>query len=238
VVRIGCSGWSYEHWRGVVYPAKGSASRWLELYAASLDTVEVNATFYRLPDASVVARWAQVTPPGFSFAVKTSRYLTHVKRLRDVGPGFERLATRIEPLHEAGKLGPLLWQLPQTFHRDDARLAEALEGLPPGRHAFEFRHESWFDEDVYRMLRRHRAALVVADRAPKRPTPWVETTTWSYVRLHRGHARDGSYGRDALRRLADRIRRASGDVYVYFNNDWQGFAFANARTLRELVDRG
>jgi uncharacterized protein YecE (DUF72 family) len=238
VVRIGCSGWSYEHWRGVLYPEKGSTERWLELYAASFDTVEVNATFYRLPQAKAVARWARATPPGFCFAVKVSRYLTHVKRLRDLRSGLRRLADRIEPLDEADKLGPLLWQLPRTFRRDDSRLADALTALPPGRHAFEFRHESWFTDEVYDILREHRAALVVADRAPRRPTPWIDTADWSYLRLHHGRAREGAYGRMALRSLADRIRAARGDVYAYFNNDWHGFAVANARTLRELLEGG
>lgn len=237
VVRIGCSGWSYEHWRGVLYPAKGSSDRWLEQYAASFDTVEVNATFYRLPETRTVARWAEATPPGFCFAIKASRYLTHVKRLGDLESGLRRLTARIEPLRAAGKLGPLLWQLPQTFHRDDVRLAEALQALPTGRHAFEFRHDSWFDDDVYGILRDHGAALVVADRAPKRPTPWIDATTWSYLRLHNGRARDGSYGRRALKSLASRIDRAPGDVYVYLNNDWQGLAVENARTLIRCVSR-
>jgi uncharacterized protein YecE (DUF72 family) len=236
VVRIGCSGWSYEHWRGLVYPKRGSAERWLELYARWFDTVEVNATFYRLPPRGAARRWAEATPPGFCFAVKSSRYLTHVRRLRDLPAGFARLCERIEPLRDAGKLGPLLWQLPPRFPRDDQRLEDALASLPPGRHAFEFRDPSWFSEHVYSILRAHGAALVVADRAPGRPSPWVETARWSYARFHRGRARDGNYGRLALRSWADRIASCRGDVYAYFNNDWQGFAVANARTLRRLVD--
>ena len=237
MVRIGCSGWSYEHWRGPVYPASEPEARWLELYAEWFDTVEVNASFYRLPTRKAVARWADATPPEFCFAVKASRYLTHVKRLRDLPPGLERLCERIEPLRETGKLGPILWQLPPRFRRDDERLADALGALPPGRHAFEFRDETWFAEDVYALLRAHDVALVVADRAPRDPTPWVGTAGWSYVRFHRGRARDGAYGREALRSWARRLRSAGGDAYLYFNNDWQGFAVANARTLRRLLAR-
>jgi uncharacterized protein YecE (DUF72 family) len=222
----------------VLYPRDLPRERWLERYAMVFPAVEVNATFYRLPDARAVERWARATPPHFCFAVKASRYLTHVKRLRDLRSDLGRLGDRIEPLVRGGKLGPLLWQLPRTFPRDDERLAEALTALPPGRHAFEFRHGSWFVEDVYALLREHRAALVVADRAPTRPTPWVETTDWAYLRFHRGRARDGAYGSHALRSWADRIRRARGDVYAYFNNDWQGFAVSNARTLRRLVELG
>ena len=235
MMRIGCSGWSYEHWRGRVYPADEPEARWLELYAAWFDTVELNASFYRLPTRKAAARWAAATPSGFCFAVKASRYLTHVKRLRDLPPGIERFFERIEPLRDARKLGPVLWQLPPRFKRDDERLAAALDALPPGRHAFEFRDETWFAEDVYALLRDYGAALVVADRAPRRASPWVETGGWTYLRFHSGRARDGAYGRRSLETWARRIRAAEGDVYAYFNNDWEGFALENARTLERLV---
>jgi uncharacterized protein YecE (DUF72 family) len=240
MVRIGCSGWSYAHWRGRFYPASASTSRWLELYAAVFDTVEVNATFYRLPRAKTVAHWAEVTPDDFCFAVKASRYLTHVKRLRELPAGIARFAERIEPLVASGKLGPLLWQLPPNFRRDDERLAQALAVLPDGRHAFEFRDEGWFADDVYELLREHGVALVVADRASLPPAPWVETTDWSYLRFHEGRAgRRGNYSDAELRRWADRIDSTTGDVFAYFNNDWEGFAPENARTLRAaLVDMG
>ena len=148
-----------------------------------------------------------------------------------------KLLDRLEPLRAAGKLGPLLWQLPPTFRRDDERLGDALEVLPPGRHAFEFRHESWFTEEVYALLRDHGAALVVADRAPRRPTPSRDIAGWTFIRLHRGRARDGAYGRRALETWAERIRNSDDDVYAYFNNDWQGFAVENARTLLRLLAR-
>jgi len=238
MIRIGCSGWNYEDWKGLVYPSGEPARRWLELYAQRFDTVEINATFYRLPERKIVTRWAEQTPARFCFAVKASRYLTHVKRLRDLRPGLERLYERIEPLHDARKLGPLLWQLPPRFRRDDDRLGDALAALPRGRHALEFRDESWFADGVYELLRAHGAALVVADRAPTPPTPWIATAEWSYIRFHRGRARRGAYGRRALGTWAGRIAEAAGDVYAYFNNDWEGFAVANARTLQRMVDRG
>jgi uncharacterized protein YecE (DUF72 family) len=235
VIRIGCSGWNYRHWRGPVYPSSEPSRRWLDLYADWFDTVEVNATFYRLPERRVVRRWAESTSPGFCFAVKSSRYLTHVKRLRDLRPGLERLYERIEPLQDAQKLGPVLWQLPPRFRRDDDRLADALAALPPGRHAFEFRDASWFSDAVYELLRAHDAALVVAVRAPAPPTPWIETAPWSYIRFHNGQARGGAYGRRALATWARRIAEARGDVYAYFNNDWEAFAVANARTLQGIL---
>jgi uncharacterized protein YecE (DUF72 family) len=154
VVRIGCSGWNYAHWRGVVYPRGMAASRWLEYYATLFDTVEINTTFYRLPSSSAVAGWVEDTPSGFTFAVKESRFLTHMKRLTDMESGTRRFYDRIEPLVDSPKLGPVLWQLPPNFHRNDERLAEALDALPAGRHAFEFRHPSWFADAVYDSSRR------------------------------------------------------------------------------------
>jgi uncharacterized protein YecE (DUF72 family) len=231
-VLVGCSGWSYPHWRGRVYPKDAPATRWLELYAATFDVVEVNATFYRLPTRKAVEQWARETPRGFTFAVKTSRYLTHVRRLRDIGAGVERFRERIAPLEDAGKLGPVLWQLPANFHRDDERLAAALEQLGPGRHAFEFRHPSWFADDVEALLRAHDVAVVVADsQRRKLPTPKA-TARWVYVRFHDGRGRDGNYSERQLAEWAARLRGARG--YAFFNNDWEGFAVKNALELREL----
>src|SRR5438552_6774324 len=161
-VRIGCSGWNYADWRGRFYPEKGCpASRWLEYYAQHFDTVEVNSTFYRLASHDAVARWVEQTPDDFVFSPKISRYITHIKRLTDLDQAVERYYERIEPLTESPKLGPVLWQLPENFHRDDERLEQALRKLPPARHTFEFRHESWSTEPVYEPLHRHHGALVI-----------------------------------------------------------------------------
>ena len=237
-VRIGCSGWSYQHWRGVVYPGGLAQRRWLEHYATLFDTVEVNATFYRLPRRDAVAAWVETVPEEFVFAVKASRYLTHVRRLRDLGRGVERFYASIEPLVASEKLGPILWQLPETFHRDEDRLAQALDRLPPGRHAFELRHPSWFEPDVYSLLREHGAALVIGDH-PARPFQAHElTAAWTYVRFHHGsRGRRGNYSARELGDWAERIRswRFHAEVLAYFNNDWEGFAVANARELRRLL---
>jgi uncharacterized protein YecE (DUF72 family) len=235
VLRIGCSGWSYDHWRGVLYPEQGSTGGWLSLYAEHFDTVEVNATFYRLPTQAAVERWAAATPVDFCFAIKASRYLTHVRRLRGLEEGVQRLGERITPLRTAGKLGPVLWQLPARFRRDDERLAAALAMLPNERQAFEFRHESWFADDVYELLRMHGAALVVADRAPAGASPWVATTDWSYLRFHSGRGAGGAYTARQLEEWAERVAGVDGDVYAYFNNDWNGFALRNAKRLRALL---
>lgn len=179
------------------------------------------------------------TPDGFRFAVKASRYLTHVKRLKTVPDGVARLCERIEPIAQAGRLAALLWQLPANFHRDLERLEAALEALPEGRHAFEFRHSSWFVDDVDRLLAAHDVALVRGHDArralPVRPSP----ASWSYVRLHYGRrGRDGNYGPKELdewaREIDARARRGS-DVLVYCNNDWRGFAHRNAHGLMQRL---
>ena len=233
-VHVGCSGWNYRDWRGLVYPHGLPASRWLEHYATLFDTVEVNSTFYRLAKPEAVQRWIEQTPDHFILTLKASRYLTHIKRLQNLAEGIGRYYEAIEPLAESGKLGPIVWQFPANFHRDDDRLGGALPLLPPGRHCFEFRHESWFTEPVYRLLRAHGAALVIADH-PRWPfQARVLTTDWTLVRLHHGHrGRRGNYSESELDEWAERIRewRREAEVFVYFKNDWEGFAVDNAVSL-------
>ena len=239
-VRIGCSGWNYADWRERVYPKGLPPGRWLAHYATLFDTVEVNNTFYRLPNRSAVAGWVEQSPPDFLFAVKASRYLTHVKRLTDLDSGIKRFYERIEPLYASRKMGPVLWQLPPTFKRNDERLAEALAKLPPGRHCFEFREPSWFVAETYELLRRHGVALVIGDD-PRRPFQALEVTAdWTFVRFHHGsRGRAGNYSESELEAWAERIEHWSRtvDVYAYFNNDWQGFAVKNGSRLKRLLQR-
>jgi uncharacterized protein YecE (DUF72 family) len=236
--RIGCSGWNYPHWRELVYPRGLPARSWLEHYATLFGTVEVNTTFYRLAKPEAVARWVEQTPPDFVFAAKASRYMTHMKRLTDLQPALERYYAAIGPLVSSGKLGPVLWQFPANFKRDEDRLASALELLPPGRHAFEFRDRSWFTADVYALLRAYGAALAYGDH-PERPWQPLELTAdWTFVRFHYGHrGRRGNYADSELQAWADRLSevRAQADLYAYFNNDWEGFAVRNATRLRALM---
>jgi uncharacterized protein YecE (DUF72 family) len=238
-VHVGCSGWNYRDWRERFYPKGLPTGRWLEHYASVFDTVEINNTFYRLPKVSAVEGWARQTPPRFEFAVKASRYLTHIKRLSNMEEGVARYYERIDPLIRAKKLGPVLWQLPATFQRDDDRLRYALERLPKGRHCFEFRHPSWFDDDVYRLLRRRRVALVIGDH-PERPFQSYEmTASWTFVRFHYGRrGRNGNYSRRELEEWSERIRdwRERVEVYAYFNNDWSAYAVENALDLRRMVE--
>jgi uncharacterized protein YecE (DUF72 family) len=217
------------------------ARLWLEHYARFFDTVEVNNTFYRLPLKTSVAGWVEQTPRAFLFAIKASRYLTHIKRLTDLGGGIARYYERVEPLVRSPKLGPVLWQLPATFRRNDDRLAAALDAVPPGRHCFEFRDASWFVEPVYELLRAHGAALVIGDRPEVKDFQTHEfTTDWTYVRFHYGsRGRRGNYSERELEEWARRLEHWLGDVeiLVYFNNDWEAFAVRNALWLkRRLAD--
>ncbi len=234
-VRIGCSGWSYRDWRDDFYPPGTPASRWLGHYASIFDTVEVNATFYRLPAHSTVRGWADQVPDGFLFAVKASRYLTHMRRLRDIEAGLGRFWERLEPLLEAGKLGPVLWQLPERFERDDETLAAALASLPAAEHCFEFRHPSWFAPGVYSLLEEHGASLALGDD-PRRQLPHASPVgPVAYLRLHYGsRGRDGNYSDRELAAWRRRIAawRSRRRVFAYLNNDWSGFAPRNAKTLR------
>jgi uncharacterized protein YecE (DUF72 family) len=225
----------------VFYPPRLPARSWLEYYASRFDTVELNSSFYRLPRREAVERWAEQTPHGFVVAVKVSRYLTHIKRLRETARHLERLLERIEPLARTSRLGPLLWQLPPTFKRDDERLANALAEFPPTlRHAIEFRHPSWFCDGVMDLLRARGVALVIAHRPEIASFQTHELTAdFVYLRFHHGaRGRRGNYSRSELHEWAAAIRRwaAERDVYAYFNNDWEGFAPANAETLRALLE--
>jgi uncharacterized protein YecE (DUF72 family) len=237
-IHIGCSGWNYRDWRERVYPKGVPARRWLAHYATLFGTVEVNNTFYRLAKPAAVANWVAETPPDFIFAVKASRYLTHIKRLADIEQGIQRFYDAIEPLARSPKLGPVLWQFPANFHRDEDRLNNALAILPPGRHCFEFRHESWFTGDVLEILRAYGAALAYGDH-PDRPfVPLELTTDWTFLRFHYGHrGRRGNYSETELREWADRLRDVDAEVYAYFNNDWEAFAPRNAQRLRQLLER-
>ncbi len=241
--RIGCSGWNYRDWRGIFYPERAPQRRWLEIYAETFRTVEVNNTFYRLPRQDAVAGWVRQTPQDFTFAVKASRYLTHIKRLTNLGDGIARFYEPLGPMIEAGKLGPVLWQLPGNFQRDDARLEGWLEALPDGLHTIEFRHESWFAAPVMEALRAHGVALTIGDH-PERPFQTHEATAaWRFIRFHYGaRGRNGNYSATEIDTWARRIAQWRRDrtVYAYFNNDWQGYAPANALRLahRLGVSRG
>lgn len=238
-VLVGTSGWQYTSWRRRFYPHRLPQGGWLEHYADRFSTVEVNNTFYRLPPAEVFEDWAARTPDDFVVVVKASRYLTHVKRLREPEEPVARLMERAAGL--GSKLGPVLVQLPPNMVADLDRLDQTLACFGPGvRVAVEFRHASWFTEECWSVLRSHDAALSLTDRAYRR-TAGPRTATWGYLRLHWGLARpEPCYGRGALEWWARHLAEAYGpddDVFVYFNNDPEGCAVVNAVTFAAAVER-
>ncbi|MDQ4068542.1 MAG: DUF72 domain-containing protein [Actinomycetota bacterium] len=240
-VWIGTSGWQYRDWRGRFYPDGLPQSRWLEHYADRLRTVELNNAFYRLPDASTFAGWARRTPGDFVMAVKASRYLTHVRRLQEPAEPVARLLERAR--HLGPKLGPVLLQLPPNLAADRDALAATLACFPDDvRVAVEFRHESWFTDDVRSLLGDHDAAFCLAD-SPRRRAPDWRTASWGYIRFHEGVASPPPcYGQTALKtwtaRLAD-LFDPEDDVYAYFNNDPRACAVRDAqRFAREAGKAG
>lgn len=225
----------YRHWRGVLYPEGLAQRRWLERYAGFFDTLEVNATFYRLPTVETVERWRDSVPPGFVFAVKGSRYLTHLKRLLDAGEGLRRF---YRPVARFGaKLGPVLWQLPPHLGPDLPRLDAFLARLPAGRHAVEFRDPAWYTAETCDVLDRHGAAFCEHDQLRRAP-PRL-TGGFRYVRFHGTTGRySGRYGGEALRPFAESYLATAargGEVFVYFNNDVGGHAVRDALDLLALV---
>ncbi len=232
-MQVGTSGWDYPHWRGVLYEAEVPRTAWLARYAAAFGTVELNATFYRLPSESSVDRWREATPRGFVFACKGSRYLTHLKRLLDTGPGIDRYFARVRRL--GPKLGPVLWQLPPQLRPDLPRLDAFLAALPRDvRHAVEFRSPDWYRDDVAGLLDRHRAAFCEHDLV-ERPIPGV-TGGFRYLRFHGtigGYG--GGYGRARLAPVADELAHGRWPAFVYFNNDREGHAVRDARALVALL---
>ncbi len=236
-VRIGTSGWHYRHWRGPFYPPDLPPSRMLAWYAAHFDCVELNNSFYRLPTSAGFAQWRDTAPEGFSFAVKASRYMTHVRKLQEPEPAIARLTSAAAAL--GPKRGPVLFQLPPNWSVNVGRLRAFLEAWPRDwPNAWEFRDDSWFRDDVYDLLAEHGAALCLHDLHGRR-TPEVLTAALVYVRLHGpGQAYEGSYPDTLLDRWARKLAgwAAEGHTpWAFFNNDAEGHAVRDARRLRAKV---
>jgi len=238
---VGCSGWQYRDWRGIVYPPRLPQREWLRHYATLFDTVEVNNSFYRLPSESTVAGWAAAVPPGFVFALKLGAFGTHRMKLRDAASWLPNHMTRVELLGAAA--GPTLVQLPPRWRRNTERLDEFLAVAPrTTRWAVEVRDPTWLHDDVFEVLARHGAALCVHDLLADHP--FVLTTDWTYVRFHGPDALTrkyyGAYGHRRLRTWAARLAGLldeGRDVYCYFNNDYEGHAVTDARWLRQAIER-
>jgi uncharacterized protein YecE (DUF72 family) len=236
-VRIGTSGYVYRHWRkGVFYPPGLRARDELAFYAARFSTVELNNPFYRLPTPEMFARWRETTPEHFEFAVKASRFITHVKRLRNV---HDEIALFMDRAGQLGaKLGPVLFQLPPNQQLDIARLRDFVALLSPDRRwVVEFRHPSWHTSAVYQLLSEHRVALCIPVGGGLHPDR-ITTAAFTYVRMHRGQEPGGGFSDEELKTWAGQVRALSGagkDVYMYFNNDWGGYAVRDAAMIQELL---
>jgi uncharacterized protein YecE (DUF72 family) len=238
MIIVGTSGWQYDDWRGRFYPEALATSEWLEHFSRVFPTVEVNNSFYRLPDERAFDRWRRLTPDDFVVTVKANRYITHIKRLKDPADALELFWSRCRRLGH--KLGPVLFQLPPRFKADVQRLRGFVDLLPKQMQAaFEFRDPSWETEEVFEILDHACAAFVIADW-PDRETTVRVCGGWSYVRFHKGSRIRPGYSRVKLSRWADRITALGlEDVGVYFNNDTGGAALRNAVTFTELLqERG
>jgi uncharacterized protein YecE (DUF72 family) len=237
---IGTSGWHYDHWRHRFYPDKLPKAKWLDFYSRHFTTVELNNTFYRLPSEEAFTNWYRSSPANFAFAVKVSRFITHIKRLKDSREPLDNFLERAKILSE--KLGPLLYQLPPSMHRDDKRLESFLSILPAGaKHTFEFRHQSWLDDGVFAILRQHNVGLCVFDM-PDLTCPLVATADFAYIRFHGSSELYSSlYSDEELMGWAKRLAGLAPEVkevYIYFNNDTEAFAVKNAVTLGDYLERG
>lgn len=237
---IGTSGWHYDDWRNRFYPGELPKTKWLEFYARHFPTVELNNSFYRLPSENAFANWRETSPTNFIFAVKVSRFITHIKRLKNSEEAVEKFIQRGKILGD--KLGPLLYQLPPNMHRNDETIASFLSSLPEGmKHVIEFRHQSWLVEEVFEILRQYDAGLCVFDM-PSFTCPLFATADFAYIRFHGSQGLYSSYYSDEelsdwAKRIADLATNLDA-VYVYFNNDVQGFAVRNAKTIRDYLEKG
>ncbi len=233
-IHIGTSGWSYEHWKENFYPKGLGTKKWLHYYSEHFPTVEINSTFYRLPRATTIKDWHNQVPKDFLFAIKASRYITHIKRLHDCKDSVEYLLALLEDLKP--KLGPILIQLPPSFKMNKERLLDFLGYLKKDfRYVFEFRHDSWYKDEIYDYLHKHKIGLCITDLNGIH-SPEVITTDFTYMRLHGPHkAYVGSYGPEGLKMWRKKIEKWSenASVYCYFDNDEKGYAIKDAAVLQE-----
>jgi len=236
-VHIGTSGWHYKQWIGPFYPEKLPKKDMLKYYVQFFSTTEINNSFYKLPDKNTFQNWAEQVPENFTFSVKASRYITHMKKLKNSRESLNRFMEGIKPI--GNHLGPILFQLPPRWRCNPQRLSSFLEGLPPGnQYVFEFRDPSWWNETIYNLLKDHGAAFCIFELAGEL-SPLLTTSDFVYIRLHGpGDAYQGSYSETDLRDWAAKIKQwynKGKTVYLYFDNDQAGFAAKNALRLKGIV---
>ncbi len=233
--RIGTSGWNYPHWKEVFYPSQVAQSRWLEFYATYFDTVELNATFYGLPKAKTFDNWYERTPEGFIWAIKGNKYITHTKRLKDPEEPLGRLYQALKGLKE--KVGPILFQLPPGLSFDPDLFRQFCKNLNTRyRHVLEIRHPSWVHEHVFEILRENNVAFCLSDTAGRYPYHEALTADFLYIRLHGSKKLYASkYTERELQAWAGKIKDWNMETYLYFDNDYQGYAIENAQRLRKIL---
>lgn len=234
-IRIGTSGWTYKHWQEVFYPAECPQSKWLEYYTDHFDTVELNASFYRLPNPKTFENWRARTPDNFLWSVKASKYITHTKRLKDPVEPLKRLYDAAAGLGE--KLGVILIQLPPNLVFDETLFRDFCDKLNPGiRHTLEPRHASWLNDNAYAILKEFNMALCISDTAGRYPSAEEITADFVYVRLHGSQELYASgYTEDELQNWAQKIRSWNRDTFIYFDNDFEGNAIKDAKRLKEIL---
>ena len=240
-IHIGCSGYSYDDWRGEFYPDDLPKDQWLSFYADHFSTVEINHSFYKFPEKDQFKKWMDETPGHFRFTIKGHRYFTHMKKFntdKDFGKKLDDFQETLPPLKE--KLGCVLWQLPGNLHKDTSKLDSFCKMLNTGhQHVFEFRHESWFDDEVYDLLGGHNAGFCILSAPDNLPEDMVLTGKTAYIRFHgKKEWYDYLYSDKELKTWKKRIDDIDGAdrLYVYFNNDQHAHSVKNARRLMELLD--
>jgi len=237
LIHIGTSGWSYEHWAGKFYPEELKKNEWLNYYSDVFDTVEINSSFYHLPEQKTFITWRGKTPVDFVFSVKVSRYITHIKRLSDCKGPLDRFLEAADGLGD--KSGPFLFQLPPNLKKDRTVFENFLKILPPDyKFAFEFRNESWFTEEIYQLLEQYGCAIVISS-SPGFPYKEKITANFCYIRMHgAGELYRSRYSKDELKKISCLVKKNLNkniENYVYFNNDAGAYAVENARTLIEML---
>lgn len=234
---VGTSGWNYQHWKGIFYPEDLSQEAWFGYYQKHFNTVEINTTFYQLPEEKTFKNWQGQASEGFLYAVKANRYITHMKKLREPSQALQNFIPRVKMLEE--NLGPILWQLPPRWHANPERLEDFVGFLPEDLESvFEFRDPDWFQEEIREILERHEMIFCIHDKKDVGCPQWV-TTDAVYLRFH-GSEGDygGEYGKERLRSWVGHIKDWLAEertVYAYFNNDVSGYALKDAERLRELL---
>jgi len=234
-IRIGTSGWMYNHWQRIFYPDKWPKSKWLEYYAGQFDTVELNASFYRLPNPKTFKGWKERTPDNFLWSVKASKFITHIRRLKDPAEPLSRLYNSITGLGE--KLGVILFQLPPSLSFDEKVFIDFCESLDPNfRYALEIRHPSWINSRVSAVLSEFNMALCISDTAGRYPSSEAITADFVYIRLHGPRSLYASeYSEEELRVWAEKVIDWNKNAFIYFDNDFKGHAIKNARRLKEIL---